>query len=461
MEFTDEFIRSKYKRLPNHGAKELKEYLINRFEGVSNLSEALYRILNHILTDDDIPTCKHCGKKVTFDSFNRGYHIYCCNECLYSNTRTKEYKETCKKIYGVEYSLKSREAKRKTNLKKYGCISPFGNKKIQEKSKKTIQRKYGVDHISQNPDIQEKIRNTSLKKYGVSSWLNKDAPGYNKVIATNYNKYGVHSTLCNGTPTREKIAKTCQKVYGGKSPFCSMDIQIKCRETWIKRYGTDNPFASKEIINKIKTTWLNHYNVDNPFAAKEIQEKLKLTWMRHFGVDNPFKSPIVRKKSQQTCLERYNHISWQGSDIGRKTLSEILSSEEVRIKCDKTKRKNGSYGKSREEDEIYLIIYKKYPSVKRQYKNSKYPFNCDFYIPELDLYIEYNGYWSHGDEPFNPNNPNHLLRIILWESKRYLGSIDTWTRRDPIKRNIAKTNGLNYVELWNFKDAVKWIEENL
>ena len=38
------------------------------------------------------------------------------------------------------------------------------------------------------------------------------------------------------------------------------------------------------------------------------------------------------------------------------------------------------------------------------YKSELYPFNCDFYIKSLDLYIEIQGSWTHGDHPFDKNN---------------------------------------------------------
>ena len=65
-------------------------------------------------------------------------------------------------------------------------------------------------------------------------------------------------------------------------------------------------------------------------------------------------------------------------------------------------KKNGTYKKSKKEDECYELLIKKYDNVIRQYRDeNRYPFNCDFYIPNEDLFIEFNGYWTHGSHPYN------------------------------------------------------------
>lgn len=44
----------------------------------------------------------------------------------------------------------------KTNLEKYGSVSPFGSKEIQAKSKETLMRNYGVNYPMQNAESMEK-----------------------------------------------------------------------------------------------------------------------------------------------------------------------------------------------------------------------------------------------------------------------------------------------------------------
>ena len=102
--------------------------------------------------------------------------------------------------------------------------------------------------------------------------------------------------------------------------------------------------------------------------------------------------------------------------------------------------------------------------MKRNYKNvTKYPFNCDFYIPELDLYIECNFHWTHGHKPFDKDDEYCKKQLFNWKFKAensqfYKNAINTWTVRDVNKRKIAQENKLNYIEFWNLNEIKTWLE---
>ena len=86
----------------------------------------------------------------------------------------------------------------------------------------------------------------------------------------------------------------------------------------------------------------------------------------------------------------------------------------------------------------------------------------------MDLYIEYQGYQGHGDEPFDPNNQKHIEILNEWkecakirESKlkkrsQYSDYIKTWTIGDPLKRKVAKENNLNWLEFFNMNQFLDW-----
>ena len=86
---------------------------------------------------------------------------------------------------------------------------------------------------------------------------------------------------------------------------------------------------------------------------------------------------------------------------------------------------------------------------------------CDFYIKSLDLYMECNFHWTHGFHPYNENSIEDVKKLDLWKSKGtnyYFNAINTWTVRDINKRNTAKKNNLNYVELFSLDEAKKFID---
>lgn len=41
----------------------------------------------------------------------------------------------------------------------------------------------------------------------------------------------------------------------------------------------------------------------------------------------------------------------------------------------------------------------------------------------------------------------------------YRAAIQTWTVKDPLKREIAKKNSLNWIEFWNMYQFEKWFEK--
>ena len=93
--------------------------------------------------------------------------------------------------------------------------------------------------------------------------------------------------------------------------------------------------------------------------------------------------------------------------------------------------------------------------------------NCDFYIPEIDTWIEMQGFVTHGPEQFNENNIEHLEKVSILKQKNmahktpnknlYFEIIKCWTEVDVKKRNTAKCNNLNYKEFWNIEQLKEWL----
>ena len=107
----------------------------------------------------------------------------------------------------------------------------------------------------------------------------------------------------------------------------------------------------------------------------------------------------------------------------------------------------------------------------RSYKSDKYTYRCDFYIPSLDLYIEYQEHPSHGEHEFNVLFNEDLLKFNQWlqrsqefnfkgnKKNSYKGYLKTWVIRDRKKRQLAKKNNLNWIEFFNMKDFNEWFEQ--
>ena len=152
-----------------------------------------------------------------------------------------------------------------------------------------------------------------------------------------------------------------------------------------------------------------------------------------YGINNPFQLPSVKAK---------------------------LNAMKDKIQCHRnaTKKTNGTFKTSKKEDAVYEMLCNKFGqgNVIRQYWSEAYPFNCDFYIKPLDLYIECNFSWTHGGHWFDESNMEDVKKLQQWKdkgTKYYLNAIDTWTVRDVKKKKIAEENRLNYVVFWKFNEV--------
>ena len=213
------------------------------------------------------------------------------------------------------------------------------------------------------------------------------------------------------------------------------DVHYLQDQTKLKKYGSKNNYK------KIQSTVLKKYNVNNVFNIDDVRK----------NNINAITSELAKNKRRETCLKRY------GVDVASK--SEIVKSKvdwvAQKDKEYRTKKKNHTFNTSKLEEETYELLKEKYPDVIRQYKSDVYPFVCDFYIPSLNLYIECNYHWTHGGHPYDSNNIDDYNKLQLWESKNskyYRNAIITWTCRDVNKRNFARQNNLNYIEIWNINE---------
>ena len=373
------FKRTKINNIPD----EIYKYLLNRYADSESIKETIFRIYHKI---DIRPVCKHCGNKVIFrGKSNRSYDVYCSKECKYSSSRSNEYTKTC--------------------LEKYGTNHYSQTQKFKDKIKQTCLEKYGTEFVLSNKDIRNKIKQTCIKKYGTNSTGNvKDR--INKVKQTWKNKS--KDDILNIT---NKIKQTKLQKYANEN-YTNLE---KYKQTCLKKYNVRYYFQSNDFKDKYKHSCLQKYGVDNPLKSKNIQNKIKHIFIEKYGVDNPYKSNIIKDKIKLTCLNKYGVDSYSKTNEYKQQISKILSSKEIQDKINNTKQRNNSFNTSKPEDKSYILLKEKYPDVQKQYRSEPYPFNCDFYIPSLDLYIECNYHWTHGGHPYNENNKEVTEIINKWK----------------------------------------------
>ena len=201
--------------------------------------------------------------------------------------------------------------------------------------------------------------------------------------------------------------------------------------------------SKQKMIERIKQTKLKRFGCEN----YNNSNKQKKTMIEKYGGVG-FASETIKEKYLQTLIERYNDTTYRNKDKNSETLKNLhkIWKEDIKIENNSTT--------SLLEIKIYDFLIKTFGKdfVIPQYKSEKYPFFCDFYIKSLDLYIEINGHPSHGKHPFEKDSVEDLQFVNFCKMKNspfFNKIIEVWTIRDVEKRNLARKNNVNLLEVFS------------
>ena len=236
-------------------------------------------------------------------------------------------------------------------------------------------------------------------------------------------------------------------------PICGKPIPFLGRRSLNKngyndhcchRCGCKDPHHQQSI----KQTKLDKYGDCNWNNADKATETCKLRYGGN-GVRGD------REKAKRTMLERYKVESYLASN----EVNSMRNNKDIQDKIQHTKHVNQTFNTSKPEVDCYeylCTIYGK-DNVVRQFKDIiRYPFNCDFYIKPLDMFIELNLFPTHYTEPFDENNPLHIEHLEHCKSnpKNWIEQQQAlvWAGSDVIKRKIAKLNNLNYLTIYRIEE---------
>lgn len=248
------------------------------------------------------------------------------------------------------------------------------------------------------------------------------------------------------------------------------DKSLKMRYAWyLKRdefcksiRKTRSTKESRELTSKLSTQMMSSEEFRKNISDKEVEY---------------CKDPAVRERLSNNSKKLFTN------EAHRKLISnlskQLWENPDIAVKRYNTMKKRNSFSKSIPEEEVYALLIDKFSEedVIRQYIDSRYKsyktnrcFHCDFYIKSLDLFIEYQGSWTHHDQPYDENNIEHQKIVESWlnkskeinfkgEPKRLFSrAIQTWTERDPLKRKVAKENNLNWKEFFTVDEVKAWLE---
>ena len=256
-------------------------------------------------------------------------------------------RETRKEKYGAEYTLASGsaldDAARET-FAQHMKDDEF-RKKLNEKKCATNTALYGVPYVAQSPVFQAKTRATNLRRYGY----------------TNANK-------------RPFMRKHMSEVMKKNASM----IAAKSRKTCLGKYGVEY-YGQTAEARKAQSEYMKKH-------LDSFLPKTRATMQKRYGVKYSWESAALRGKVQVTMRERYGSSSYVQSDEYKQNVGVIQA------KINATKRKNGMFNTSSIEERIKAL-----GTFETQYnKDVRYPYLCDFYDKDRDLFIEVNASWTHG-----------------------------------------------------------------
>lgn len=265
------------------------------------------------------------------------------------------------------------------------------------------------------------------------------------------NSYQVHcSSKCgaNDPIVRKKFINTSNKNFGVDNPNKHRSVREKIENKCLQKFGYKSNWASPDPKLNGRATRLILYNVENCFASKNPELNGIATRRRKRGVDNYAQT--------QEWKDKFKNKEWV---------------DNINQKIYNAKKKNGTLNTSKLEIKCYKKLLTKFPNALHSYRDkNRYPFVCDMYIPESDLFVECHFGWRHGGEPFDPNNIKHIEKLNLWKlkaeeinfkgkkKKSYLNAIYQWTELDVRKLKTFQENCLNYKIFYTEKEFDDWLE---
>lgn len=272
---------------------------------------------------------------------------------------------------------------------------------------------------------------------------------HNMTIKDYYDKFykKENEGIC---PVCGKSTKFIRFVEGYRV-FCSskcaanyLETIEKRKATNFKKMGVCFPLQNESIKNKTKNTILEKYGVENPSQIQDVKDKKIKTTLEHYGVINPFNIDSVKEKCRIKTKIKGKHKKFyfkKYSSLYKTGKIIDFNNGLITIKCNncnntstmdqhlfflRLKRGHNpclncnklTHPISHKEEELYSIIKEQYHGIiKRNNRKIIPPQELDFYLPDINLAIEFNGTYWHADKRFYNATDKlvHGTAQYIWE----------------------------------------------
>lgn len=350
---------------------EIKEYIIEKCEALKEFvkkgftyNDIFYSLAHNIEIIEH--KCLSCGKTIHAHKSN-GWNKLCGSALCRIKYKLNEYISSYCKDFDV-MDLNSCKNLIQSIKGKPGLI------------------RFGFEMICENPEIKKALSKGLTRNDIIVLILNNmpldliKCKVCGKVIHLKSLKGGIINTCsskCSNEFSKEKREKSCMEKYGVANPFASKDMLDKITNTIYKKYGVRNISQSKTNAQKV-----SRVANDKSYAELMRNKKIKPLFSREEwkGKRNTYKEKNIREMEYK----------WECLECGHIFISPLSVHNDVRCpKCGKV---------NEEQESVYSFLKDEFPEL-RVVKNDRAeirPHELDFFIPSLNIGIEYNGDYWHG-----------------------------------------------------------------
>ena len=331
---------------------------------------------------------------------------------------------------------------------------------------KTIYNKYqntidaSLTHLDLNVKLVEKMYCfvNDIKNYNVCAYCNKNIVkrfvDYNK----GYGQFCCVKCLCYGTQEKKKV--TYKNKTGYEHPSHNPEVEKKKIETSRRNYGTDYPLQNKKCFKDKQKKYFLKYGVYNPLQNEIVKNKKNTTCKERYKGQNKklqLSKEQICERSQIKFGNKFKlifHKNFKGQQSIITILCpihgkvELTSQQHLSLSSGCVKCKVKSNGEFIIENILKNndIIYEAHYNFKDCSYKRVLPF--DFYIPERNICIEYDG--------------KQHYKFIKYYHKTY-DKFEEQQLKDNIKTKYCEENNIQLIRIpyWKFDDIEKIIIDQL
>lgn len=212
-----------------------------------------------------------------------------------------------------------------------------------------------------------------------------------KICGCQKAKLKAHFRIVHGL-TEQEYYDLCVKQPGeGICPVCGKPTNFI---DWIQGYRT-------------------HCSTSCSSSDPNVQKKNRATNLERYGVEHNWNKGELRKRQEETMQKRYGVThNWQSGVLRSKEKFKVSEGEKILM------------------DGLDALGV----SYKYRFYCERYPYECDFYLDQLDTFIEINISPFHDNHFFNPNSKEDVNKLVIIKQKAkdsswYESKLRTWLKR--------------------------------